>query len=584
MRCTGTFSSGSATGPGPRSLAEAEAVLELALQADPLHEPALRSLMRVLAADGRRSAALQRYERARDDLRSAYGTDPDPRDPAAVPGAPGGQRGHRGGRARRRPAAGRRSNLPPAVTSFVGRDREVAQVRRLLRRTQLLTLTGAGGAGKTRLAAEAARLRGGRDARRRVARGPGPGPATGTSSPTPSRSRWASPRPPAGIRCARSPLQLGRRRLLLILDNCEHLLAACARLADHAAARTVPAVSVLATSREPLHVDGEVHAAGARRSALPEPGAPSRPGDAGRPARRCGCSSSGRATSPGLRPRPRATPPPSSRSAVGSTGCRWRSSSPPPGPRTSSRRRSPSGSATRSSVLGRHRHGAHPARDAAGRAGVEPRPAHRRRAVPAAPARGVRRRLHPARRPNGSAPGDRSPPTRCSTCSVGWWTSRWCRSDRAAGRSRYRLLETVRQLAAERLRRAGETGALRERTQRLLPRARGRARPGRVGDDAGRAAAAARPGARQPAGRAGVLTRGRAGRRAGAGGQPVAVLDGPRSLRRGRRLAAPRARRGVGHRSAPGRGAAWPGGAGDPARSPGPRPPSSAARPPACRS
>ena len=60
------------------SLAEAEAALELALQADPLHEPALRSLLRVLAADGRRSAALQRYERARDDLRSAYGTDPDP--------------------------------------------------------------------------------------------------------------------------------------------------------------------------------------------------------------------------------------------------------------------------------------------------------------------------------------------------------------------------------------------------------------------------------------------------------------------------------------------------------------------------
>ena len=60
------------------SLTEAESALELALQADPLHEPALRSLMRVLAAEGRRSAALQRYERARDDLRSAYGSDPDP--------------------------------------------------------------------------------------------------------------------------------------------------------------------------------------------------------------------------------------------------------------------------------------------------------------------------------------------------------------------------------------------------------------------------------------------------------------------------------------------------------------------------
>src|SRR4029434_8822940 len=60
------------------SLTEAGSALELALLGNPLHEPALRSLMRVLAAEGRRSAALQRYEQPRDDLRSAYGTGPDP--------------------------------------------------------------------------------------------------------------------------------------------------------------------------------------------------------------------------------------------------------------------------------------------------------------------------------------------------------------------------------------------------------------------------------------------------------------------------------------------------------------------------
>jgi predicted ATPase/DNA-binding SARP family transcriptional activator len=250
------------------SLAEAEAALEFALQADPLHEPALRSLLRVLAAAGRRSAALQRYERARDDLRSAYGTDPDPETRrlyrellvgsadtgAAEPGdaLPAGQ-----------------GNLSPAVTSFVGRDREVAQVRRLLHRTQLLTLTGPGGAGKTRLAQEAARLE-----------------AAGLSDGVwlvdlvPVRHRHlvadtvavAMGLPPAA---GRDPLraltlQLARRRLLLILDNCEHLLPECARVATTLRAHC-PGVSVLATSREPLHVDGEVMLR-VPSLGLPEPG------------------------------------------------------------------------------------------------------------------------------------------------------------------------------------------------------------------------------------------------------------------------------------------------------------------------
>jgi predicted ATPase/DNA-binding SARP family transcriptional activator len=255
------------------SLPEAEAALELALLADPLHEPALRSLMRVLAAEGRRSAALQRYERARDDLRSAYGSDPDPEtrqlyrellvgsaDTAAtepVDDAPA-----RGG------------NLPPAVTSFVGRDREVAQVHRLLQRTQVLTLTGPGGAGKTRLAQEAARLE--------AAAMPD---GAWLVDLVPVRDRHlvadtvavALGLPPAA---GRDPLraltlQLGRRRLLLILDNCEHLLPECARVATTLRANC-PGVSVLVTSREPLHVDGEV-VLRVPSLGLPEPGAEADP-------------------------------------------------------------------------------------------------------------------------------------------------------------------------------------------------------------------------------------------------------------------------------------------------------------------
>jgi predicted ATPase/DNA-binding SARP family transcriptional activator len=237
------------------SLAEAEAALELALQADPLHEPALRSLLRVLAAAGRRSAALQRYERARDDLRSAYGSDPDPETRqlyrellvgSADTGPPE--------RADALPPG--RGNLPPPVTSFVGRDREVAQVRRLLQRTQLLTLTGPGGAGKTRLAQEAARLE--------AAAMPD---GVWLVDLVPVRHRHLVADTVAGAvglppGAGRDPLrsltlQLARRRLLLILDNCEHLLPECARVATTLRLHC-PGVSVLATSREPLHVEGEV--------------------------------------------------------------------------------------------------------------------------------------------------------------------------------------------------------------------------------------------------------------------------------------------------------------------------------------
>jgi predicted ATPase/DNA-binding SARP family transcriptional activator len=234
-------------------LAEAETALERALERDPLHESALRLLLHVLADSGRRSAALMRFERARNDIRSAFGSDPDPET----------RRLYREllmGSTDTEENAGasleRRHNIPGRMNSFVGREREIAEVRRLLRRTRLLTLTGPGGAGKTRLAQETARGE--------VAALPA-GAWLVDLAPIADRHLVAdtiagalgSPPAAGGEPLHALVSQLGRRRLLVVLDNCEHLLTECARVAV-ALRERCPGVSILATSREPLHVDGEV--------------------------------------------------------------------------------------------------------------------------------------------------------------------------------------------------------------------------------------------------------------------------------------------------------------------------------------
>jgi predicted ATPase/DNA-binding SARP family transcriptional activator len=241
-------------------LAEAETALERALERDPLHESALRLLLRVLADSGRRSAALMRYERVRQDMRSAYGTDPDPETRRLyrelLVGSADTDDGAAGTDGAADAAVAGRHNIPARVTSFVGREREIAEVRRLLGRTRLLTLTGPGGAGKTRLAQEVARVE--------AAALPA-GAWQVDLIPITDRHLVADTvaaalgLPPAvgGDPLRALASQLGRRRLLVVLDNCEHLLAECARVAV-ALRAACPGVTVLATSREPLYVDGEV--------------------------------------------------------------------------------------------------------------------------------------------------------------------------------------------------------------------------------------------------------------------------------------------------------------------------------------
>ena len=153
-------------------------------------------------------------------------------------------------------AGASRPELPSQLTSFVGRERELAEAATLLRDSRLLTLTGAGGCGKTRLALRLAGQRG-----EDFADGVWPvelaalgepelvGPAIAQALDTRLASDRAQEIALAG--------HIGDRQQLLLLDNCEHLVEAVARLAE-ALLSHCPNLTVLATSREPLRIPGEV--------------------------------------------------------------------------------------------------------------------------------------------------------------------------------------------------------------------------------------------------------------------------------------------------------------------------------------
>jgi predicted ATPase len=143
------------------------------------------------------------------------------------------------------------------LSSFVGREREVQEVQRLLASTRLLTLTGAGGVGKTRLALEVAQEldRGGL-----FADGVWFAEFANLVDPHLVAQAVATA---LGIReeAARPILEtlqdsVRPRKLLLVLDNCEHVVEACARLADDLL-YACPRLTILVTSRESLNVTGE---------------------------------------------------------------------------------------------------------------------------------------------------------------------------------------------------------------------------------------------------------------------------------------------------------------------------------------
>jgi predicted ATPase/class 3 adenylate cyclase len=147
------------------------------------------------------------------------------------------------------------NNLPQQVTSFIGREKVLAELRRLLAGTRLLTLTGSGGCGKTRLCLQVAA-----DSLERFPDGVWLVELAPLSDPGLVQQTVAtvlSLKEELG-RPIRQTLTdyLKDKRLLLLLDNCEHLLDGCARLAD-VVLRQCPDVTILASSREALGIGGE---------------------------------------------------------------------------------------------------------------------------------------------------------------------------------------------------------------------------------------------------------------------------------------------------------------------------------------
>ncbi|HVM01026.1 MAG TPA: BTAD domain-containing putative transcriptional regulator, partial [Acidimicrobiales bacterium] len=238
--------SASACGDHAAAVAAAEEAVALA----PLSEPAHQRLLAAHAGAGDRAAALRAYERCRQTLAEELGVGPSPETEslylALLNDEPAARAGHAGG------------NLPPDRTSFVGRDADAAALAALMATTRLLTLTGPGGVGKSRLALCLARHHPGEAWLVELAglRGPDAEPAAGAGHRLVAQQLVAVLGVPE-VRGVAAPESLARfladRDLLLVLDNCEHLAAACAELADRLLS-DAPGLRILATSREPLGV------------------------------------------------------------------------------------------------------------------------------------------------------------------------------------------------------------------------------------------------------------------------------------------------------------------------------------------
>ncbi|WP_431909512.1 BTAD domain-containing putative transcriptional regulator [Amycolatopsis thermoflava] len=220
--------------------------------AHPVRERLVAALMRALVATGRDTDALLVYERTRETLADELGVDPSPELSALHVALLRGEV--------ERPAEKQKTNLRAELTSFVGKDAEVTAVRDLIGEHRLTTLIGPGGAGKTRLATETARTLLGDfpDGTWLVELAPlgaDGDVAQAALAALKLRDALLGDAPDADP-ADRVIAALRERTVLLVLDNCEHVVGSAAEFA-HRVLGECRRLRILATSREPLGITGE---------------------------------------------------------------------------------------------------------------------------------------------------------------------------------------------------------------------------------------------------------------------------------------------------------------------------------------
>jgi predicted ATPase/DNA-binding SARP family transcriptional activator len=225
------------------------------LALDMLQEPLHRAVMSLYARLGRRQAALHQYGVCVDALKRDLNAQPEAETTHLYQQILKAPPVHSGRTEESKPPSAPPTNLPASSSELIAREAEMRDVVDLVTRHRLVTLTGAGGIGKTRLGLEVARqllpdfVDGVWFAELAPLSDPGLVPVTVSVAlelALPDRAESLE----------RVSAALGDKRLLLVLDNCEHVIDAAARMAE-AVLRAAPHVHVVATSREPLRAPGE---------------------------------------------------------------------------------------------------------------------------------------------------------------------------------------------------------------------------------------------------------------------------------------------------------------------------------------